>query len=454
MKSIKSKLFIAYSLSIFIILFLLSVISLIIFEKNKETKSLKLVNNVYSKVEKIILTKKDSDIKYIDNAIDLKDLFLIIQKNNNLIFTNKSQHNTNKLLNKLAHKLTKKDNNEDEEYDGFIEINDYIVSISFLLKDNNSYKVYIAINEHILEEFLGDIYGWVMFFNLVLFFILIVSGYYLINKTINPLKIILQELKILQNKKDLSLRLEKQSSDDEFEELVNSFNKMLSWIEYSVENIKQFSSDASHELKTPLTIIQGEIELCKSSNKTKDELIETIEKIDLQQKNLQNIINDFLLLAKLDKEILKNEIAHLDKVIFEAIELNLESIEKKCLVLKIDIDDELLIEFNEKYLFIVVNNLLTNAIKYTNKGFIKIVAKQEDKKIYFEIIDSGIGIDNKNINKIFERFYRVDKARTMTTDGMGLGLSIVDKICKKFNYEIKVQSELKKGSIFRISKIN
>lgn len=449
-KSIKFKLFFAFSITIFIILFLLSFLSLYAFEKNQGTKSLKLLDSVYNKVEKVILLKNEIDVSSIDNFDDIKNIIIIIKKNNELLYTNKSINITKKIVFRIEKKLLRK--NHYFEYDEYLEVKDLVVNKQEIIKDGRLYTVYIIINEHILEEFLEDVYTAVIVINLFLFLLLCSLGYFLIDKTIKPLKNILLELKELKNKKDLSKRLKKQNTNDEFEELSDSFNDMLEWIENSVENIKQFTSDASHELRTPLTVIQGEIELCKNSNKTKEEVLEVINTIDIEQKCLQNIIKDFLLLSKLDKEVLNNETAYLDKVIFDSIEKNLEEIENKKLELKLDIEESLEINFNEKYLYIVINNLITNAIKYTDKGYISICAKKDNNGITLSLRDSGIGIDKNDLQNIFERFYRVDKIRTSNKQGLGLGLAIVKKICDRFSYEIIVKSEINKGSEFILKK--
>ena len=449
-KSIKFKLFFAYSSTIFIVLFLLSFLALYSFEKNQETKTLNLLETTYNKVEKIILAENTIDVSAIDNFDDIKNLIIIIKKDNELLYTNKSINITKRIVFKIEKKLLKK--NHYFEYDEYIEVKDLVVNKQKILKDSSTYIVYIIINEHILEEFLDDVYVAVMIVNLFLFLLLCALGYFLIDKTIKPLKNILLELQELKNKKDLSKRLKKQNTNDEFEELSDSFNDMLEWIENSVENIKQFTSDASHELRTPLTVIQGEIELCKNSFKTNEELLKVINTIDIEQKCLQNIIKDFLLLSKLDKEVLNNETAYLDKVIFDSIEKNLEEIENKKLELKLDIEESLEINFNEKYLYIVINNLITNAIKYTDKGYISISAKKNNNGIVLSVLDSGMGIDKNDLHNIFERFYRVDKIRTSNKQGLGLGLAIVKKICDRFSYDIIVKSELNKGSEFILKK--
>lgn len=464
MQSIKSKLFISYTITIFIILLFLSLISMYFFNLNKDIRSIDLLDTTYGSIEDTILDNKSLNIKDIDKYIELKNQFLIIFKNEKLVFSNQSRYKTQEILEEIYYKDEDEDEKEkhhnrrdelNEKYerfydDGFIEIDDYVLSVNYFEENKNEYEIYLGIDERYLEQSLDDVYSAIMVLNIIILIVLTLLGYLLINKTINPLKQILIELKVLQSNEDLSKRLKVVKTNDEFEQLTISFNKMLENIENSVENIKQFSSDASHELKTPLTVIQGEIELCKNKGLSKEELEKTLLKVDVEQKKLQEIIKNFLLLSRLDKEVLKNKKASLDKVLFEAIELNLEAIENKNLELQLDIQEELDVSFDEKYLYIVINNLLTNAIKYTNSGYINISTDKKANKIVLSVKDSGIGISNEDKNRIFERFYRVDKSRTTFKDGIGLGLSIVKKICDRFNSKIKVTSQIEKGTTFTI----
>ncbi len=466
MKSVKNKLFVAYTITIFVILFFLSIFSVYYFENNKKTNSLKELDLIYLDITKNVEMKNDEVLKNIDSLVALKQMFLIILKDDEILFSNQSNYKTNKILDEIDFKEKGRDKSyerfenkrkkeieelyEDYESDGYLEVDDYVMSISYLEKEDNLYEVYLGIDDRYIQKSLEDIYGLILTFSIILFLFLIVLGYFLIHKTLKPLKQILIDVKTLQNRQDISLRLQEQKSKDEFEELTNTFNNMLDDIEKNVENIKQFSSDVSHELKTPLTVIQCEIELCNRDNKNEKQLQNSIMKIDKEQKRLQNIIQDFLLLARLDKDFEKTKNALLDKVIFDSIEQNLDLIESKNLELKIEIDENLEVNFNEKYLFIVINNLLTNAIKYTEEGYIKLYAYKQKDKVIFEIEDSGIGIESKDIKNIYERFFRVDKVRTTSENGIGLGLAIVKKICDKFDTKINVKSEITVGTTFKV----
>ncbi len=442
----------------------MSIISMFFFKKNAQNNSLKVLDTSFLEIKTSILNNNDEYIKNINEEIELKELFLIILKNDKILFSNQTRNKTTLILEEIDYKDEDKEYKDfeherkkeiDEFYDdnedkGYIELDDYVMHINYLEKKNDFYEIYLGIDENYVQKTQEEIDKIIVSINSVLFVFLMILGYYLINKTISPLKRILNDLEGLQKKHDLSLRLKEENTRDEFEQLSSTFNRMLEGIENSVENIKQFSSDASHELKTPLTIIQGEIELCLQGDKSKEELRVVLEKIDKEQKGLQNIIQDFLLLARLDKEVLNQNSASLDKVIFDCIELNLEALEKKNLKLEVDIEENLEVLFDEKYLTIVINNLISNAIKYTTEGFVKIIAKKQKNTILFEISDSGIGMKNEDMNNIFERFFRVDKARSSSASGVGLGLAIVKKICDRFTYTINVKSELHKGSQFSI----
>lgn len=445
MKSIKSKLFISYFFTIFTIILSLCFFSIYFFNQNKQNTNNELLATTYKKIEKFLKDKTQNEIKNIDIHIDLQNQFLIIFQKNDMVFSSESTHNTEKILSSFNLNIERREHHNNHLKN---------LDLNYIKKNIGEYQLYLGINESYLNKSLNEVYLLIIILNIVIFLILTILGYLLINKTINPLKEILNELKDLQNNEDLSKRLKENRTNDEFEHLITSLNKMLENIENSVKNIKQFTSDASHELKTPLTVIQGYIDLCKKENVSKEELVKTLNQIDLEQKKLQEIIKSFLLLSRIDKEEIKHKKASLDKILFESIEENLLDIEEKNLQLKFDIEEDLEVDFDEKYLQIVINNLLSNAIKYTKEGFIFIEAKRRNKKIVLKIQDTGIGIEKENLSKIFERFYRVDKARTNMKDGIGLGLSIVKKICDRYNCKITFESEVQKGSIFSLYFIN
>lgn len=464
MKSVKSKLFISYGVIIFLILGFLSIVSIVLLNTNQYNKQIKSLNKTKDEVIKEIKTKDDEEIRYIYKNIDLSNQYLIIYKNNNLLFSNQSKEKTAYLLKDvLSKKRTTPHHNHKNhsisfsnliQQEGYFQIASHNILVANIEKNRHTYTFFIVSNIAFADDGLNVVYQLVIMLNILIFLILLFLGNLLINKTIKPLKLILQEVKELEKSGDLSKRVKELKTGDEFEELSTTFNSLLKKIENSVENIRQFSSDASHELRTPLTVIQGELDLLRDKKITTDNAKEALHVIDKEQQKLQEIIKNFLLLSRLEKENLEDKISFLDRALFESVESNLPFMEEKKLKLNLQIQDDLKIIFDEKYLQIVINNLLTNAIKYTKNGNISIEAYKDRDKTILHVKDSGIGIDSSDIDKIFERFYRVDKARNGMEKGLGLGLCIVKKICHIYKCKIEVKSQINNGSCFTLKFIS
>ncbi len=220
-----------------------------------------------------------------------------------------------------------------------------------------------------------------------------------------------------------------------------------------LEKIKRdFVSNVSHELRTPLTAIKGYLETLA------DEEIDPLKKryINIMEKNvdrLTNIVKDLLLLSKLEDRDVEMEVECVDLV---SLVENLISIfklraQEKGIVLNFLVDEKIPVirgdSFKLEQLFI---NLIDNAIKYTEKGSITISLQKVGNNIRIIIKDTGIGIPEKDLNRVFERFYVVDKSRSRQLGGTGLGLSIVKHIVLLHKGRIHVKSELGKGTEFII----
>lgn len=217
------------------------------------------------------------------------------------------------------------------------------------------------------------------------------------------------------------------------------------------EEVKRdFVRDASHELKTPLTAIKGFIETLEEENFNK----KYIEIIKRNVDRMINIINDLLTLSQLEDKETKIELTEFDffEMINNVIKIFSNKIKEKGLTIEVEtFGYETKIKGDPYKLEQVFINLIDNAIKYTEKGGIKINYYLKDKSCVIEVIDSGIGIPKEHINRIFERFYVVDKSRSRKLGGTGLGLSIVKHIILLHGGKIEVESEVSKGSKFIIT---
>ena len=280
----------------------------------------------------------------------------------------------------------------------------------------------------------------------------IVGGVFLAGRSLKPVDHIVKIANEI-TAGNLDRRIPEPKSNDEIARLIKTLNNMIERLDKSFKQMKQFSADVSHELKTPLTIIRGEIELAISGKKKSSELKKTLINILDEVVRLSNMVENLLMLFKSDtgqvnlnfKEV---NIAELIKDLLEDIDILAE--EKGIKVEAERLDEAIVLgdEIRLKQLFL---NLIDNAIKYNKSGGrVTISIVRENNFVNVSIADTGIGIPKDEINLIFERFYRVDKTRTRDTGGTGLGLSIAKSIAESHNGRIEVESELGKGSKFSV----
>lgn len=211
----------------------------------------------------------------------------------------------------------------------------------------------------------------------------------------------------------------------------------------------EFFANASHELKTPLTAIKGFNEII--SLKTKEEETKELSaKIDGQITRLINLINDMLKLSELEaeKEPVKEKV-DLVKVAAE-VKDNLSALSDKKDI-TVTVEGEGTVEMEKEHAEELVKNLMENAVRYNNNGgYVKATVKSYGGNVVFTVEDNGIGIEEKDLNRIFERFYRVNKSRSRETGGTGLGLSIVKHVCSLYSADLEIKSGLGAGTTIKV----
>ncbi len=280
----------------------------------------------------------------------------------------------------------------------------------------------------------------------------VLGGYFLLTKALQPVKLVVQTAREITTE-DLSHRIDSKNRKDEIGELITTFNQMISRLEQSVMQLKQFSSDASHDLKTPLTIIRGEIEIALRKNRSSKEYIKTLTSIQEEARKLEIIIENLLFLSRMDSpaQTLSFKAVPLDEIILNVFEKVDQLANKKGLILLIGEMEPTLIRGEPILLNRLVLNIFDNAIKYTPaRGRVDISLEKTGKNVCLIVKDSGIGIPGESLPHIFDRFYQVDKSRSQRSQGSGLGLSIVKKIADIHGAEVEVKSELNKGTEFRV----
>lgn len=293
------------------------------------------------------------------------------------------------------------------------------------------------------------------------------GGQFLANKALKPVDHITQTARLITSQ-NLNQRIKPPKVKDEISRLIETFNEMISRLDRSFNQVKQFSTDVSHELKTPLTILKGEVEVALRKERVLYEY-EQILKSNLEEINrMSQIVEGLLLLSKADSgEIrLNREDMNLTEILNEVVaQVNVLAPSKNLRIETSNHHEETHIFGDPLRIRELFLNLIENGVKYTEeRGSIHIrlindtlfqdgtqsgrPPGEEGEFVKIIVSDNGIGIAKEDQERIFDRFFRVDKARSREQGGSGLGLSICKWIVEAHRGEIKVESELGKGSSF------
>lgn len=286
---------------------------------------------------------------------------------------------------------------------------------------------------------------------LILIFAAGAGGYFIIYRALIPVNKIRKTAKEISDSEDLSGRISLSGGKDEIHALANTFDEMLEKLEEAFNREKQFTADASHELRTPVSVILSECEYAKECARTIDAYSESIAVINRQALKMQKLISELLFLARADKHTLKANFEETDlSELLTFVCDELENIHSGNIALKRNIEPEISALADKSLMARLFINVISNAYQYNSEnGVIEVALSKAADKIIFSVKDSGIGISEENIPKIWERFYQVEKSRTCDDNiSMGLGLSMVKQITLLHCGRVSVNSRLGYGSEF------
>jgi signal transduction histidine kinase len=278
------------------------------------------------------------------------------------------------------------------------------------------------------------------------------SSTYLEDQIIIPINSVINFSKRF-TRRNISDRIETDSDLVEINELYEKFNTLLTEMENSFRTIEDFSSNVSHELRTPITSMKQSIEVELTKERSTEEYIETLIKVLEDVNWINSIINDMLLLTNLsaDKEILYYEHVNIKDIIIDICEM------MEFLAMENDVNleysslNKISVYCDKNKIKRLLVNLISNAVKYNKKnGNIYVYTYITKNKIAINIKDTGIGIKKENVNKITEKFFREDKARTSKKSGVGLGLAISKHIVELHQGSLIINSVEGEGSLFTI----
>ncbi|MBR2316092.1 MAG: HAMP domain-containing histidine kinase [Clostridia bacterium] len=276
-------------------------------------------------------------------------------------------------------------------------------------------------------------------------------GYRIAKKSMKPIKELRETANEIQSGQDLSKRIEIDDSDPDIKNLSDSFNNMIGRLDSSFSAQRHFTSDASHELRTPVAVILAECEYQLSEDLDED-VRESIESINKQALSMKNLITQLLSFAKIEQgshrfEMSEENLSEIVRSVAEDIaKIGTKNIEIIC-----QVQDDITMTMEVSLMARLAENLISNAVRYGKEnGFVKVALARQGTDIVFSVEDNGIGIDEADIGKIWQRFYRVDKAHSREEGCSGLGLAMVKQIAELHGGRVSVESEVGKGSTFTV----
>ena len=251
---------------------------------------------------------------------------------------------------------------------------------------------------------------------------------------------------------DLNRRIGLQGPDDEIRRLADTFDGMVERLNDSFVTERQFTSDASHELRTPMSVIMAQCEYTLDRERTVPEYVDALRTIRRQGARMNGLINDMLDVTRMEQraERYPLTLVNLSSLAKDVCE-DMAMIRENDIMLQTRITDKICVMGNKMLLTRLLQNLINNAYRYGRQGgTIDVsVTQQEAGRVLISVKDDGIGISKEDLSHIFERFYRADAART--GKGTGLGLSMVKRIVELHHAEIHVDSTPGEGSTFTVS---
>jgi len=272
-------------------------------------------------------------------------------------------------------------------------------------------------------------------------------------RSIKPINSIINTSNII-TKDNLKARISLPQNRDELYTLSQTINNLLDRIENAVEREKQFTSDASHELRTPLTVLKGTLEVLIRKPRTQSEYEDKIKYGISEVNRLNNLVDQLLLLARFENQMksIKIEKVHLNSLILDVLTRYSLKMNAKKISVNHSFSKEYYVESDNYLVSIIISNIISNAIKYSNEnGSISVALSQNETATICTISDKGIGITKEDLDKIMNPFFRSNPTQHPDIKGSGLGLSIVKRLSGLLKIQFEIQSEINTGTTVSLS---
>ena len=277
----------------------------------------------------------------------------------------------------------------------------------------------------------------------------VIGGYWIAGRALKPIHQITQTAARISQGQDLDKRIHLGSGTDELHQLADVLDNMINRLDQAFKLEQQFTSDASHELRTPMSVIMAQCEYILENTRTPEEYEAALKVIQRQGRKMSKLIEDMLCVAHLEqnKDSYPREMVDFSTLV-QDICMDMALLKSKNIVLEREIEPDIFLMGNAMLLTRMVTNLISNGYRYGKQdGRISIRLKC-DSDILLSVEDNGIGISVEQQERIFRRFYRVEAARF--SEGAGLGLAMVKDIAKYHGGTVEVLSAVGEGSKFTV----
>jgi heavy metal sensor kinase len=312
------------------------------------------------------------------------------------------------------------------------------------------YVIQVGSSMQDIESSLGSIIVLNLLFIPIAIFLVATGGWWVTRRALAPLDVVVQTAHRISSG-DLSHRIEVPKAGREIQVLMDSFNQMVTRLEASFRQIRDFTDNVSHELRIPLSILKGQTELSLRRSRSEKEYREVLESNLEEIHRLEKIVERLLFLSKADRGDIPLhwedvDLRHLLTAVYEQFQLLAKN---KKIRLSLRMDAPVCLGGDEILLRELATNLIQNAIVYTPEGGeVAIRLERNDSEVSLSVMDTGCGIPAEEIPHIFDRFYQVDKSRS--SQGSGLGLSICKWIAEVHGAVLSVESSVGIGSRFSV----
>lgn len=280
--------------------------------------------------------------------------------------------------------------------------------------------------------------------------VLVLLSYFFVRRALLPVRRITDTVKEIREEADLSRRVDLPDGRDEIYHLADTFDQLLSELQEAFARERQFTSDVSHELRTPAAVILLQSEELLSDPSLSEPQREQLEAIRKKAGDMSAMISQLLLLSRADqgRQVLQKEPLDISELTMMTAEEQQLLADEKHISIVTDIEPGIVLPADESFFIRLLVNLISNSIAYGREGgTTKVSLHREEQEAVLAVADDGVGIDGKDLPRIWDRFYRADASRGDSSHS-GLGLSIVKWIAKEHGGEVAVESEKGRGSTF------